>query len=211
MSVIVAVKNQTGAAIASDTACTHNDLIVPARYRVNHQKIFIHGSSFMGFVGSSAVSGAFESITRAGRHQLKLGSQAEIFESFLDLHRILKERYYMSTQDEDSSGDFEAGPVHALILNSSGIYQVGNDRHVTEYSSYWAIGAGGAVALGALHALHALYALYERHQDPSAIATAAVEAACEFAEGCGLPVDCRILGKRAPRRVPQRDERPVRH
>ncbi len=189
MSIVVAVKKPTGSAIAADTLGTHHDLRISSQNRVNHHKICTYGESFVGLVGDSAIRCVFNNIYRLHPKRLKFGNSAEIFDTFLALHKVLKSRYYINTAEDDTSNFFEPSPICALILNTHGLFHVMCDRNVSEYSRYFAIGAGYELALGAMHAL------YERCDDPAVIARAGVEAACEYSAHCGLPIDCRLVGK----------------
>jgi len=74
-----------------------------------------------------------------------------------------------------------------MIVNPTGIYEIESYRSVSEYTRYWALGSGKRLAMGALHAL------YDKSDDIVEIACAAIAAACEFDDGCALPVNYEVV------------------
>ena len=181
MSIIVALRKGSQAVIAADTAQSDESLVMTARYLVNHEKILRAGDSYVGLAGWSASQDIFESVIREQPDVLKLDSRAAIFDSFRALHEVMKEKYFIDTQ-EDKEQPVESSQLGALIVNPGGIFEIESYRSVSEYSRYWALGSGKRLAMGAMHAL------YDTTDDIVAIARAAIEAACEFDDGCTLPM-----------------------
>ena len=182
MTIVVAVRKGNRAAIASDTAESDGDLLVPGGYRVNAGKIFRHQHAYIGLAGWSATFDIFEDLLRSNPEDFEFDSRQNIFASALRMHKHLKEDYFIETSEDEKDQPVESSQLLALILSRHGIFELHSYRSVNEYTKFWAIGSGRQIALGALHAL------YDRYRDPKAIAQAAVEAACEFDSDCSLPL-----------------------
>ncbi len=75
----------------------------------------------------------------------------------------------------------------ALIVNANGIFEIESYRSVAEYTRYWVLGSGNKLALGALHAL------YDKEDNLLTLAEAAIKAACEFDDGCALPMTHELV------------------
>ena len=182
MTVIVAVRKGAQAVIAADSAQTDGALVVPAHFYRSYTKLLRCGECWIGSSGWSATADALESII--GRHggDLDFSSRTATFESARRIHRLLKDEYFVETQ-EDKEQPVESSQLDALILGPSGIFEFESYRSVSEYAHYWAIGSGKTLALGAMHAL------YPRLEDPLDIARAGMEAACELDEGCRMPME----------------------
>lgn len=186
MSIIVAVQKNNQRVIASDTAQSDDAMIVTAGYYVNNHKIIPAKDSYIGMVGWSCTQDIMESILREHDSGIELDSRAAIFESFRFIHKLLKEDYFIET-DEDKDQPVESSQISALITGPDGIFEIESYRTVTQYSRFWAIGSGKKLALGALEAL------YERMDSAGEIAQAAVEIACRFDEGCRLPLESHTI------------------
>ncbi|MGI9334075.1 MAG: MFS transporter [Gammaproteobacteria bacterium] len=196
MTIIAAAMKNGRCAIASDTASTDGSFTVPARHIVNHGKLFKCGDTYLGLSGWSATYDIFESILRHYRKNLDFSSRAAIFDTATRIHKLMKDEYYVETT-EDKEQPVESSQILALIANPSGIFDLESYRSVGEYTRYWAIGSGKPLAIGAM------YAVYDHYKNPKDIVRTAVEAACEFEEGCGMPLQMRSFamarnkGKRA--------------
>ena len=180
MSTIVVVKKANKVAIAADTFSSLGNTKCEGKYFANHDKILRFRDSYIGIVGNSAHSNVFASIIRKYSERLSFGSVEEIFETYLKLHPILKEEFYLRPEEEDDD-PYESSQIDALIANPYGIFGMFSWREVDEYNRFWAIGSGQEYALGAM------YAVYEKMNDPEEIARTGVAAGCEFDDGSGLP------------------------
>ncbi len=186
MSIIAAVQKNDELVIASDTAQSDDAMIISSDYYLNNYKILKANDSYIGIVGWSCTQDIMESILREHADELDLSDRASIFDSFRLIHKLLKEEYFIET-DEDKDQPVESSQISTLIANPTGIYEVESYRTVTQYSRFWAIGSGKKLALGAIEAL------YDRLDTASEIATAAVEVTCRFDEGCRLPMDQHLI------------------
>ncbi len=182
MTVVVAVRKDAGAVIAADSAQSDGSMVVPAHFYRDHTKLLQCGDCWLGSSGWSATVDALESIVRGHGAKLDFTSRAATFESARRIHRLLKDEYFVETQ-EDKEQPVESSQVDALIVGPAGIFEFESYRSVSEYARYWAIGSGKTLALGAMHAV------YDLLGDPLDIARAGVEAACELDEGCRLPME----------------------
>ncbi|GIX22508.1 MAG: hypothetical protein KatS3mg121_1291 [Gammaproteobacteria bacterium] len=188
MSTIVVVRKGRRACIAADTLTTLGDLRLRAAYDRHHDKIQRCGDSFIGIVGSAVHSLVVEDAFRRGGFEYDFSSRDGIFRTFVGLHAILKERYYLQPTSKNGEDDpYETSHIDAVIANRHGIFAVYALRDTSEFERFWAIGSGAAYALGAMHAL------YDRLDDAEAIARAGVAAGAEFDTGSDLPITSRVV------------------
>jgi len=100
VSIIVALRKGNQAIIAADTAQSDESMVMTADYLVNHKKLLNVGTSWLGLAGWSASQDIFESIIRDHAEHLKFDSRGQIFDSFRKLHEIMKESYFIDTQED---------------------------------------------------------------------------------------------------------------
>ena len=186
MSVIVAVKKEGKCVIASDSLFTEGSQLVQAKYKKNSHKLYKVGSSWVGLVGWAALNNIFESIIKEHKNMLDFSNRQAIFSTLIQLHAIMKEEYFIET-NEDSDQPVESSQADGIVINENGIFDFDSYREVNEYSHFWSLGSGRRYALGALHAS------FTRVKNPKDIATIAVHAACDFDDGCGLPIQVKTL------------------
>jgi ATP-dependent HslUV protease, peptidase subunit HslV len=203
MSTIVVVRKGPRAVIASDSLTTQGSIKISAAYKRNHSKIHRFQDSYVAFTGWSAFHNVFESIMDKYPGELDFRSRRHVFETFLKLHPRLKEHFFVETKEKDDQA-LESSQWDCLILSPGGVFDVSSNRTVSEYDRFWADGSGIRFALGAMHAV------YDRYKDPESIARAGVEAACEFDDGSGGPIQLHSLElKLAPEATkPAKNARP---
>jgi ATP-dependent protease HslVU (ClpYQ) peptidase subunit len=180
MTTIVAVKKNGTVAIAADSLTTFGDTRLGRQYKGQHDKILHIRDSYIGICGSSAHHLVLESVLTKFEN-MKLGSRAEVFETFRLLHPMLKEQCYLNPK-EDEDDPYESSQITAIIANSTGIYGVYSYREVFDYDRFWGIGSGRNFALGAM------YASYDRLKTAKQIAVAGVEAGMEFDTATAGPI-----------------------
>ena len=110
----------------------------------------------------------------------RLHSRHEVFETFLNAHHELKEKYFLNPKEEDDD-PYESSQITALIANPSGIYGVYSYREVFSFDRFWAIGSGRNFALGAM------YAAYGSKRTATQIAQIGVNAGAEFDKSSSGP------------------------
>ncbi len=182
MSTVVVVKKAGRVVIAADTLTSFGDTKCRGKYIENKDKILTFKDSYIGLVGSAAHSNVFYSIINNYANLLSFKSREDIFESYIKLHPILKEKYFLTTQEGDESEQvYESSQINALIANRYGIFGVFSWREVYDYERFWAVGSGSSFALGAM------YAAYDLLSTPEEIAKVGVEAGAEFDNGSALP------------------------
>jgi ATP-dependent HslUV protease, peptidase subunit HslV len=108
------------------------------------------------------------SIAHKYHDQISFNSVQQIFESYLKLHPILKEEYFINVTEGDRD-TYESSQIDALIANPYGIFGMYSWREVYEYERFWAIGSGAEFALGSM------YATYDLMDEPEDIARLAIE------------------------------------
>ena len=180
MSTIVVVKKNNRVAIAADTLSTVGSTKTGSKYIANSEKILRFGSSYIGIIGSTAHTQVLESLLRKHPKKISFNGISDIFETYLRIHPILKDEFYLKTNEEDDD-EYESSQIEALIANPFGIFGMFSWRDVDEYNRFWAIGSGQKYALGAM------YAIYDQIDDPEEIAEIGVDAGCEFDDGSGMP------------------------
>jgi len=181
MSTIVAVEKNGKICIAADSLTTFGDVRQSNEYDLTSEKILQHEDNYIGIVGSAAHHLVIKHVFEKEASLINLQSPIDIYKTFLDLHPILKEQYFLNPKDEDDDA-YESSRIDALIVNKNGIFGVYSLREVFQYKNFWAIGAGTEVALGAL------YAMYKVEDDAEKIATCAIEASAEFHTSTALPL-----------------------
>jgi ATP-dependent HslUV protease subunit HslV len=188
MSTIVVVRKGNQACIAADTLTSFDDVKMSSIYDKHHDKIQVCGDSYVGIIGSSAHSLVIEDIFRQDEGSYDLSSRQEIFRTFVRLHSILKEKYFLNTNTKDESNDpYEPSHIDAVIANKNGIFAVYGLRDTNEFTHFWAIGSGSDFALGAM------YAVYNRLESAEEIARIGVAAGIEFSNASGSPITSRTV------------------
>lgn len=181
MSVVVVVKKNGKAVIAADTLSMFGRIKVSPTY-IRCSKIHRVNGTYLGLVGASVHANVFEHIIEKESEILNFNDENSIFDTYLKLHAILKEKYFLNPNENDDD-EYESSQIDGLIANSNGIFGMYSLREVYEFQKFWAIGSGDDFAIGAMHTA------YELFDEPEKIAEIGVNAACEFDDGCGLPMD----------------------
>jgi len=181
MSTIVAVQKNNKICIAADTLTTFGDIRQSNEYDLTSEKILKHEENYIGIVGSAAHHLVMQHVLEKESEIICLDSQLAVYKTFLDLHPILKDQYFLNAKDEDDDA-YESSRIDALIANKHGIFGVYSLREVFQYKNFWAVGAGAEIALGAL------YAMYKYEDDAEKIACCAIEASAEFHTSSALPL-----------------------
>jgi ATP-dependent HslUV protease subunit HslV len=182
MTTVVVTRIGGQVAMASDTLVTFGDTRLGHDFEDNSKVFRIEtpfGPTHVGLAGTvahfPAVRKAIESLPPAER---LFGSKDQVYDTFLKLHPMLKEKFYMQTKEDDSD-PYESSQFTALIANSTGIYGLYSYREVFEFKKYWAIGSGRSFALGAM------YAMESKTKTARELAELGVKAGCEFDKNSG--------------------------
>jgi ATP-dependent HslUV protease, peptidase subunit HslV len=124
-----------------------------------------------------------------GSHETapKLDTVANIFRTWNRLHADFKERYFLQT-DEEKEDAVESTRLDVLLANPHGIFGVSGQRTVQEFSKFYAFGSGADLAMGAMYAVYG-----DRRRSAEDVARLAVEAAAEFNDSTGLPVESHAV------------------
>ena len=180
MTTITVVKKNGEVAIAADSLTTFGDTRLGRHYKGEHDKILQIGDSWLGVCGSSAHHLVLSSAL-AKLPEVRLGTRSDVFETFRQLHPILKEHAYLNPK-EDEGDPYESSQITALIANAQGIFGVYSLREVFEFDRFWSIGSGRSFALGAMHAA------WTGGRSAARIAEIGVAAGIEFDTSSGPPV-----------------------
>ena len=180
MSTIVVVRKNGKACIAADTLTTFGDLRMSSDFDAANDKIQSYEDGYFGIVGSAAHALVMESVIKHKKVKIDFSDRMNIFETFRQLHPVLKDKYFLNAKDDDDD-PYEATHIDALICNPHGVFGVYSLREVSEYKKFWAIGSGSEYALGAMHAV------YDKFETAEEIARAGVEAGVEFNNASAAP------------------------
>src|SRR5436189_4768624 len=186
MSAVVVVQKSGKAVIAADSLTTFGRTKFGKKYQRNTEKILRFERSYIGIVGDAAHSNVFENIIEKYADDLSFDSRKHIFETYLNLHQILRDKFHLNPNAGEDVA-YQSSQIDALIANQYGIFGMFEFREVHEFERFWAIGSGKAYALGAM------YAAYDRLEDPIQIAQMGVMASCEFDSSCDLPLNVYAL------------------
>ena len=152
--MIVAVKKNGTVCIGGDKYASASVMQkMPSDYVRNTEKIFRVGNSLLGTDDNEAVSAALFQYFSGKKKKPTLKDEHEIFFEFMELHRALRNDYFLQV-DSKTEGPFEPIGFHTLIANPYGIFGAFSSHAVIEYSRFYAIGRGSDYALGALEALY---------------------------------------------------------
>ncbi len=191
MSTVVVAKKAGKVCIAADSLTSFGDLKLNSMYDAAHDKVLQFQENYIGIVGSAAHQLVLESLLSdkkvvEKKVDVDFSSRLSIFETFLALHPILKEKYFLNSKDEDDD-PYESTQIDALIANPFGIFGVHSLREVTEYKKFWAIGSGAEYALGAM------FAVYDNASSAEEIAHAGVAAGAEFNNASSMPLSSYVI------------------
>ncbi len=187
MSIIVVVKKAGKVVIAADTLYLYGNTKVSQSYLRQRSKIHQFKNSFVGIVGASAHDNVFAHLIEKHSAKISFANVREIYDSYLKIHTILKEKYFINISEGSDDETYESSQIDALVANPNGIFGMYSWREVYEFEKFWALGSGRDYALGAL------FSVYDIFDEPEQVAEFAVKAACEFDDGCGLPLTIRML------------------
>ncbi len=196
MSTVVVAKKDGKVCIAADSLTSFGDLRLSSVYDAAHDKVLRYDENYLGIVGSAAHQLVLESVFASKKVvdkkiEIDFSSRLAIFESFLALHPLLKEKYFLNAKDEEDD-PYESTQIDALIANPFGIFGVHSLREVTEYNKFWAIGSGAEYALGAM------FAVYDSAASAEEIAQAGVAAGAEFNNASSMPLSSYVIDLHQP-------------
>ena len=186
MSTIVVVKKGNQVCIAADSLTSFGDLRFASAYDADHDKILKKKDAHIGIVGSAAHQLVMESLLADKKVKTDFSSKLAIFETFRNLHPILKEKYFLNAKDEDDD-PYESTQIDALIASKHGIFGVHSLREVSEYTRFWSIGSGSEYALGAM------FAVYDDYETAEEIAAMGVKAGAEFNTSSAMPMSSYVI------------------
>lgn len=187
MSTITAAIRNGVISIAADSQLTTNERKETAEHVINHHKIFRVGENLLGLSGPASAELAMKSYFSALPQQPQFGSIAEIYKVWNDLHRALKDNFFLLPYDE-ATDCYESTRMDALIANATGLYFVEARRSVQQFSRYFAIGGGEDYALGAM-----FVAYQDESKSAEQIARLGVEAGAQWHTGTGGPIESHTV------------------
>lgn len=190
MSTVAVAKKGGQAAIGADTLTCLGTTKEGAAYVANHSKVIRVGESYLAVVGHASWPLVLSSYFAKHRELPPLDSVLAIFEEARELHKTLKEEYFLNPT-ADSDDEFESSQFDCLIANPWGIFGLYSLRSVQEYYKFYAFGNGYKFALGAMHAV------YDRVTTAEEVVRAGLEASAEFDDGTGLPIEIRAVSLNA--------------
>lgn len=186
MTTLVVVKKAGQVVMAADTLVTFGDTALPQRYEANSKIFKVDTPAGISYVGMAGTVAHFPALRKAmaalPKADLKLSSKDEVYDTFLKLHPLLKETFFLQTKEDDND-PYESMQFTVVIANSSGIYGLYSYREIFEFKEFWGIGSGRGFALGAMHAA------WGSAKTAKEVALAGMHAGCEFDKNSGGPID----------------------
>ena len=194
MTTVVVVKKAGQVAIAADALVTFGDTRLPHRFEGNSKIFKVDTSAGISYVGMAGTVAHFPALHKAmaalPKEDLKLGSKDEVYDTFLKLHPMLKETFFLQTKEDDND-PYESMQFTVIIANASGIFGLYSYREVFEFKEFWGIGSGRSFALGAMHAR------WGTAKTAREVALVGMNAGCEFDKNSGGPVEVFTLKLKA--------------
>ena len=197
MTTLVVVRKDREVAIAADTMTKWGSGKETADYIANHGKLLQVGDTWLGLTGNATFKTILKDYFSRPKVTARFDTPLAIFHTWQALHAALKSDYHLLPGSGDDD-PLESTRFDALIANRHGIFGVVAHRTVQEFSRFYAFGSGSNYAMGALHALHG-----QRGLDAGTLARRAVEAAAEFDDATGLPVDAHAVRLQPARKRPR--------
>ena len=172
--------------MAADTLVTFGDTRLPQRYEANSKIFKVETPAGISQIGMAGTVAHFPALRKAmaalPKAEMRLGSKDEVYDTFLKLHPLLKETFFLQTKEDDND-PYESMQFTVVIANSSGIYGLYSYREIFEFKEFWAIGSGRNFALGAMHAA------WGSAKTAKEVAMAGMNAGCEFDKNSGGSID----------------------
>jgi len=194
MTTLVVVKKAGQVAIAADTLVTFGDTSLSHRFEANSKIFKVDTPAGISYVGMAGTVAHFPVLRKAmaalPKEQLKLSSRDEVFDTFVKLHPMLKETYFLQPKEDDND-PYESSQFTVIIGNASGIYGLYSYREIFEFKEFWSIGSGRSFALGAMHAC------WDKAKTAREVAMAGMSAGCEFDKNSGGPIEMFTLKLKA--------------
>ncbi|MEL6614356.1 MAG: MFS transporter [Bacteroidota bacterium] len=193
MSTLTVVRKGSVVAIAAESLTTFEDTRLPFDNDMAPEKVFpvetVQGTAYVGVVGYTAhylvLKQALEDFA-ASEEGLDLFSREAVFETFRQLHPVLKETYYLLPESGQEGDPYESSQASILIASPGGIFGVYDMREVHAYKRFWAMGSGYPYALGAM------WARYDA-LEAGPLAEAGVEAGIAFDRSSDGPVQVHTV------------------
>ena len=186
MTTLVVVKKAGQVVMAADTLVTFGDTALSHRFEANSKIFKVDTPAGISYVGMAGTVAHFPALRKAmaalPKADLKLSSKDEVFDTFLKLHPLLKESFFLQTKEDDND-PYESMQFTVVIANASGIYGLYSYREIFEFKEFWAIGSGRSFALGAMHAA------WSNSKTAKEVAMAGMHAGCEFDKNTCAPID----------------------
>ena len=186
MTTLVVVKKAGQVAIAADTLVTFGDTRLTNRFEANSKIFKVETPSGVSYVGMAGTVAHFPALRKAMAalpvEQLKLSSRDDVFDTFIKLHPLLKDSFFLQTKEDDND-PYESSQFTVVIANASGIYGLYSYREIFEFQEFWGIGSGRSFALGAMHAC------WNKAKTAREVAVTGLSAGCEFDKNSAGPIE----------------------
>ena len=194
VTTLVVVKKAGQVVIAADTLVTFGDTRLSNRFEANSKIFKVETPQGISYVGMAGTVAHFPVLRKAIMalpvDEIKLHSREEVFDTFLKLHPLLKETFFLQSKEDDND-PYESSQFTVLIANANGIFGLYSYREVFEFKEFWGVGSGRSFALGAMHASWA------KAKTAREVALAGLNAGCEFDKNSGGPIDVFTLKLKA--------------
>lgn len=192
MSTIAIARKGSHVAIGADTLLKDGTTTIASGFRVDDPKIIEVGGTLIAYIGDGSWGHVLESSLGDLTEPPDFTSTRAIFETMRRLHPVLKDEYFLNA-DEEEDDPFESSQFTCLAANRHGAFGLFRLRTVIEYSKFFALGPGYKYALGAM------LTAYDEARSAEDVVRVGLEAAVEFDEDTGAPLDVRQIELCSPR------------
>ena len=182
MTTVAVCRKNGVAAIGADTLIKDNYTNVRAEYLRHSSKLIPIGENVFAPLGSGTWPLLLETYFAGLEEMPPLGNEIEIYHAMLGLHEAAAEHHHLN----DSGGedeDFNLLKMSCLLANPHGVFAIYRDHSVSDFAKFYAFGSGYKFAVGAMRVV------YEQSDDPAEIVRAGLDAAADFDEDTGAPIE----------------------
>lgn len=181
MSIVAALKKNGQIWMIADRQITWGSTVRVDFH--NYSKITRFKNAFIGHTGLCIYGTALSYLaeTNPELYQTPFETKWDVLNFFFHYHDFVKNRFALGGSSENEVSRLKNSEF--LVVTQDTIFEVADNRDVTEFNNFAAIGSGARVTLGAIHALDGLLT------SPAEILPKAYQSCCELDNYCGGEIE----------------------
>lgn len=201
MSVIVAARYGDHMWMAADRQINWGSL--SRTDQGNFSKMIRYQNAYIGYVGSILFGTAlsFCAERNPAMFEAPFESRNDVLAFFMTYYAFLSKEFGLGKAANNEVGKIKDASF--LVVTPQAMFQVTDNRDVTQFDNYAAIGSGSKIAYGVM------YALYGSGEPLESILTKSVNGANAFTNNCGGEVElinvAQTLGQQGPSELSYRE------